>query len=283
MASSVAERVAAARRVVLQRRIAKELRDSLVASSNSNSNTHKAAAAGGGGGGGGGGEEEQAAAAAALIGSEGGGEGGQSRSGVVEQRIQQAMREGDFTNLRGKGKPLVLVTNPHVDPAEDMAWRVVGNSGFAPEWVQLQRDISGDIRRWRDALIAQARLRQQQHRQPDAVDDAWAAARWRAELARLEGELFAINRRVLLYNLKAPFGLQARPYAMARELARLPATFPPLPHATPYTTHRTSPSYARSPSSSSSSALTVVGGGDERRGTLWRISDAIHNWFSSLA
>ncbi len=35
---------------------------------------------------------------------------------AIDQIIQQAIQDGAFENLPGKGKPLNLDDNPHVDP-----------------------------------------------------------------------------------------------------------------------------------------------------------------------
>ncbi|KAL1200186.1 hypothetical protein V5N11_017074 [Cardamine amara subsp. amara] len=68
---------------------------------------------------------------------------------VVEQRIWHSMEEGQFENLPGKGKPLNLHTNPHVDPAEDTLYRILNKNGFAPEWVDLNKEIRNKAKEWR--------------------------------------------------------------------------------------------------------------------------------------
>lgn len=71
---------------------------------------------------------------------------------VVEQRIWHSMEEGQFENLPGKGKPLNLHTNPHADPAEDTLYRILNKNGFAPEWVELNKDIRSKAKEWRVSL-----------------------------------------------------------------------------------------------------------------------------------
>lgn len=71
---------------------------------------------------------------------------------VAEQRIWQSMKEGEFENLPGKGKPLDLSTNPHVDPAEDTLFRVLAKNGCAPEWVELNKEIRTQVNVWRLGL-----------------------------------------------------------------------------------------------------------------------------------
>ena len=71
---------------------------------------------------------------------------------VAEQRIWQSMKEGQFENLPGKGKPLDLSINPHADPAEDTLFRILSKNGCAPEWVELNKEIRTQVNIWRFAL-----------------------------------------------------------------------------------------------------------------------------------
>lgn len=71
---------------------------------------------------------------------------------IAEQRIWQSMKEGQFENLPGKGKPLDLSDNPHADPAEDTLYRILSKNGCAPEWVELNKEIRTQVNGWRSAL-----------------------------------------------------------------------------------------------------------------------------------
>jgi hypothetical protein len=113
---------------------------------------------------------------------------------VVEQRIQHSQREGDFENLSGKGKPLEMVGNPHADPDEDIAYRVLAKNGFAPEWVELNKDIRFRIWRWRAAL----RLAWQQQQEDTQRDECEKQQKWTTLLMQFEEELQDVNRKVLL-------------------------------------------------------------------------------------
>ena len=55
-------------------------------------------------------------------------------------------------NFPGKGKLLNLNSNPHANPAEDTLYRVLSKNGFAPEWVELNKEIRIQITEWRKAL-----------------------------------------------------------------------------------------------------------------------------------
>lgn len=60
-------------------------------------------------------------------------------------RIEEAINNGEFENLRGKGKPLNLNYLDRVPPEMRMAYTVLRNSGFVPEEISLLREI-GELR-----------------------------------------------------------------------------------------------------------------------------------------
>lgn len=59
----------------------------------------------------------------------------------VEEQIQQAMREGEFDNLRGKGRPVDLSAYFSAPEHLRMAYSVLKSGDFVPDEVQLFRDI----------------------------------------------------------------------------------------------------------------------------------------------
>ncbi len=61
---------------------------------------------------------------------------------LVEEIIRDAMARGEFDNLPGKGKPLDLDGYFDLPEAERMAIKLLKDSGFLPEEVQLLKDIN---------------------------------------------------------------------------------------------------------------------------------------------
>ena len=60
---------------------------------------------------------------------------------IVEERIKQAQKEGQFDNLQGKFKPLTF--EPYQGPEEmRMAHKILKNAGFLPPEVELRKKIS---------------------------------------------------------------------------------------------------------------------------------------------
>lgn len=58
----------------------------------------------------------------------------------IEELIKDAIRRGEFDDLRGKGKPLDL--DAHFQAPEDlrMGYAMLREAGFVPEEVQLLKD-----------------------------------------------------------------------------------------------------------------------------------------------
>ncbi|CAM8916881.1 unnamed protein product [Rhodiola kirilowii] len=116
---------------------------------------------------------------------------------VVERRIWQSMLEGDFENLPGKGKPLDLSSNPHVDPAEDTLYRILSRNKCAPEWVELNKEIRSKVAEWRFSL------------KKECVHKCEGNySKWDQRSEELKLQMRGINDMVFRYNLTVPFGRQ---------------------------------------------------------------------------
>ncbi|KAL4184443.1 hypothetical protein AMTRI_Chr10g1050 [Amborella trichopoda] len=120
---------------------------------------------------------------------------------VVEQRIYRSMIEGEFENLPGKGKPLDLRTNPHVDPAEDTLYRILSKNGCAPEWVELNKEIRSLMAEWHSSLKKAWEMRTSDEKwkedsealkaQMHGINNKMFGLKWEKEVDRLEkGDAF---------------------------------------------------------------------------------------------
>jgi len=66
-----------------------------------------------------------------------------SPDALVEERIQEALRRGDFDDLPGAGRPLALDDDLLVPPEARIAYRILKNAGFVPPEVLERREIAG--------------------------------------------------------------------------------------------------------------------------------------------
>lgn len=138
-------------------------------------------------------------------------------SGLIEDRIREAMERGEFDNLRGKGKPLDLNGNPWAGDWE-LAFHVLENAGFVPDWIERDKAIRAELAALRQLLddhIAWHRsalsasgaasgddLRRHQAQLDGARDQTVAAYRTRA---------VALNKEIDVLNLVVPSVQLQRP------------------------------------------------------------------------
>jgi len=131
---------------------------------------------------------------------------GESWPGFVERQIQEAQEQGAFDNLPGHGKPLRMeAINPYEGP-NALAHKILKDHGFAPAWIELDKEI-------RRELAAARRQLANSYRQYGL--DSSAEDRFAEQIAEL-------NRKIDLYNLKTPaMQFQRRRILLADELQRV--------------------------------------------------------------
>jgi DnaJ family protein C protein 28 len=125
----------------------------------------------------------------------------QDRADLIEQRIQEAMANGEFDNLRGKGKPLPSNTNPYLDRSQELAFGLLQNNNFAPEWIERDKEIRRELATAREHLG-----RAWQHYQANPADEAT----WQAAVSRFEERLIKLNRQIDHFNLIVPIPANQR-------------------------------------------------------------------------
>ncbi|EMI9089027.1 MULTISPECIES: DnaJ family domain-containing protein [Bacillus] len=60
---------------------------------------------------------------------------------IAEEKIRQAIRNGDLDHIPGKGKPLQLEDLSMVPPELRMSYKILKNAGMIPPEMELQKDI----------------------------------------------------------------------------------------------------------------------------------------------
>ncbi len=153
----------------------------------------------------------------------------------VNKQIKEAMDRGEFANLPGRGKPLKLDTNPYLTPQARMVNRLLKENGFAPRWVELEKEIKQEKAQLERVLInlkarrerLAAIVQQYPHRR-GAISRTFEQERARA-LAQYSEKLENLNRKVQRVNLLMP--TRNRQYALvnrAQALARFQKVCPNL-------------------------------------------------------
>ncbi len=115
---------------------------------------------------------------------------------AIEKQIREAMERGDFDELPGRGKPQELWQDPNVPADWQLAFKVLKDAGYAPDWIEQDKEIRAEL----EKLFAPfKRYLEREH------------ARW-GDRARREARLIEefrhkaveLNRVIDIFNLKAP-------------------------------------------------------------------------------
>ena len=148
----------------------------------------------------------------------------------VDQQIREAQERGEFDNLPGAGQPLDLTPNPYAQ-GQELAFKVLKDAGFAPEWIELDRAIRNKLQSARAVLLRQWQWREDRLRELSGRSDSWSEAErvrtlagWQDAVAAFELELQAINQEIVELNLKVPSTrFQRSKLDAAHEVTRLEA------------------------------------------------------------
>ena len=80
----------------------------------------------------------------------------------IDEIIHKAMQEGAFDNLPGKGKPLNVEENPYLDSEWQLAYHLLKQNGFAPDFIERRQQIELELADARTSLARAWAWRQQQ-------------------------------------------------------------------------------------------------------------------------
>jgi len=128
----------------------------------------------------------------------------------IEELLRQAMADGKFDNLPGKGKPLHLDdSNPYTNPEWELAYRMLKDAGYSLPWIESQREIDTDLESARRELRLaydhyQAIMFEPSFTPTDASD-------WERSQLAFKEKLEALNKRIRTINLQVPNARFQRP------------------------------------------------------------------------
>src|SRR4051812_5985523 len=94
---------------------------------------------------------------------------------LVDKKIREAMKAGEFDNLKGSGQPIDLSENPFEDPDWRTAHRLLRNADFAAAWIEERKDIDAGLEA---ARIVLARAWTVLLNARETRDEEPATARW---------------------------------------------------------------------------------------------------------
>ncbi len=141
---------------------------------------------------------------------------------IAERKITEAMEEGKFDNLPGKGQPLEIDPQWLVPPHLRIAATILHNAEILPEWAQTDREIVMA----REAIQV---LRRRVTMEYSLRVEKPAFTDWYANILQSLMRLMRrVNDLILQYNISSPVSANVHaPYAIERELEMFLAEFPP--------------------------------------------------------
>ncbi len=148
---------------------------------------------------------------------------------AIDKQIREAMERGEFDNLRGAGKPLNLGDYSHVPDDWQLAFKMLKDAGYAPEWIEQGKAIRAERQSLATFLEQHARWQRERTTElaslaPDkqiAEREHLAHARERTRRIYRE-RAAALNKAIDTFNLQVPnVNLQVPRVRIEEELARL--------------------------------------------------------------
>lgn len=141
---------------------------------------------------------------------------------IAERKIEEAMQEGKFDDLPGKGKPLPLDEEWFAPPELRPAIRLLKSAGVLPDWLERAREIErlreDALRLWRIAECEYPRACQLNAER--FIE--WRETSWQRILTLMQ----RVNSLILTYNCVAPANAHPQtPFQIERERARFYAQF----------------------------------------------------------
>lgn len=112
------------------------------------------------------------------------------------------MEEGAFDNLPGQGQPLDLDDNPFLDPEWQLAYHLLKENGYAPDFIERRQVIELGLAQARETLARAWGWRQRALAAGE--EPGWVQSQWRTAQARFEEEVDKLNQQIRDYNLSVP-------------------------------------------------------------------------------
>jgi DnaJ family protein C protein 28 len=140
----------------------------------------------------------------------------------IDRAIEEAQEKGLFDNLAGAGRPINWDDESLVEEEWLMAFRIMREHGFAPEWIELHKEIGAELKKAREAVLRAWQWRQA--RSPGAHEQQrlYIDAEWRRARQEFAEVIVELNVKIADFNLMVPVAqLQKFKFDLAEELAAL--------------------------------------------------------------
>ncbi|MEM7129796.1 MAG: DnaJ family domain-containing protein [Chloroflexota bacterium] len=110
---------------------------------------------------------------------------------IIGQRIAQAMNDGEFDNLPGKGKRQDLSTNPYAGD-NHLAFDIMQNNDITPSWIRRRKEVNTKIDKLREGMRS---YRMQNSDDSEQADSTFARKiqSWKEAIAEINEEIQNVN------------------------------------------------------------------------------------------
>jgi len=145
---------------------------------------------------------------------------------LVNDLILESMSRGEFNDLPGAGKPLPQLKeppNPVLDRTTERLNQILVNTGFAPEWVTLGKDISAQVNQLRSKICTKWK------QLVPLPMDLHNTKKWEEFLAECECDLVTVNKMVNKFNLIVPILNQQKTHYQLHRLVSQVLSDNPVP------------------------------------------------------
>lgn len=147
---------------------------------------------------------------------------------LISQRIEEAMRQGAFDNLRGKGRPLDPAPAPFVPPDMQMANALLKNNDLVPAWIGDRNTTLAAIEDLRARIERRAAEFREAQTAATPEPGPRLAQHWSRQITTWRTEIAELNKRIDIQNLKQPVTfLEIVKLRLEDELRRAGATEQP--------------------------------------------------------
>jgi DnaJ family protein C protein 28 len=144
------------------------------------------------------------------------------RRSWLEKTIQEAVERGLFDNLEGAGRPINWEDESLVDKEWLMAFRIMREQGFAPEWVELHKELGEELDKAREAVLRAWRWRQERIEGARAEQRRYIDGEWRRARGAFAESISELNAKIADFNLIVPIpSLQKFKLDLSEELSAL--------------------------------------------------------------
>jgi len=132
---------------------------------------------------------------------------------IAERKIQEAIDEGLFNNLPGRGKPIDLTVNPFEAPGMGAINRMLKHNKVLPIWLTVEKEIETS-RALALAVLARWEASELELREDSRYPELRQLAR-----DAYHKHMRETNDLILKFNVSSPFALRAPiPFMMKRRL-----------------------------------------------------------------